>query len=154
MALHPCVDSPVLWDSWPFCSTMCPISALSSPRSPRLFSPLSNSGSVVPRSPLPDIWPLVSCSATWSNRCSWGGGLPVHAGRIPLVDLLGKPAWSDRCGSVHTFTMTLKFACENNKSTRWIAVLLGPESPAESIPPVSKKGPDLRPEQRFVIAFR
>jgi len=28
-------------------------------------------------------------------------------------------------------TMTLKFACENNKGTRWIAVLLGPEAPAE-----------------------
>jgi AI-2 transport protein TqsA len=40
------------------------------------------------------------------------------------------------------FTMTLKFACENNKSTCWIAVLLGPEAPAKSIPPVSKKGTD------------
>ena len=27
-------------------------------------------------------------------------------------------------------TMTLKFACENNEGTRWIAVLLGPEVPA------------------------
>jgi hypothetical protein len=29
--------------------------------------------------------------------------------------------------------MTLKFALENNEETRWIAVLLGPESPSESI---------------------
>ena len=28
------------------------------------------------------------------------------------------------------FTMTLKFVCENHKSTRWLAVLLGPEAPA------------------------
>ena len=34
------------------------------------------------------------------------------------------------------FTMTLKFACESNESTRWIAVVLGPEAPGESIPPV------------------
>jgi AI-2 transport protein TqsA len=32
------------------------------------------------------------------------------------------------------FTMTLKFAFENNKSTRWIAVLLGSEKSTESIP--------------------
>jgi len=32
------------------------------------------------------------------------------------------------------FTMTLKFLCENNESTRWIAVLIGPAVPAESIP--------------------
>jgi len=39
-------------------------------------------------------------------------------------------------------TMTLKFACENNRGTQWIAVLLGPEVPAESIPPVSKRETD------------
>lgn len=32
------------------------------------------------------------------------------------------------------FTMTLKFLCENNESTRWIAVLLGPAVPVESTP--------------------
>ncbi len=37
------------------------------------------------------------------------------------------------------FTLTLKFACESHKSTQWIAVLLGPEVPAENIPPASKK---------------
>lgn len=36
-------------------------------------------------------------------------------------------------------TMTLKFACENNKGTEWIAILLGPEVPVESIPAVSKR---------------
>jgi hypothetical protein len=39
-------------------------------------------------------------------------------------------------------TMTLKFACENNKSTQWIAVLLGREAAAENILPVLKKGSD------------
>jgi len=39
-------------------------------------------------------------------------------------------------------TMTVKFACENNESTRWIAVLLGPEmTPAQS-PPASAKAAD------------
>jgi len=32
-------------------------------------------------------------------------------------------------------TMTLKFLCENNESTRWIAILLGPAEPVESILP-------------------
>jgi hypothetical protein len=36
-------------------------------------------------------------------------------------------------------TMTLKFACENNTGTQWIAVLLGPEAASERILPVSKK---------------
>jgi AI-2 transport protein TqsA len=30
------------------------------------------------------------------------------------------------------FTMTLKFICENNESTRWVAVLLGPAVPAKN----------------------
>jgi len=36
-------------------------------------------------------------------------------------------------------TMSVKFAFETNESTRWIAVLLGSERTAESIPPVSKE---------------
>jgi predicted PurR-regulated permease PerM len=36
-------------------------------------------------------------------------------------------------------TMTVKFACENNKSTRWIAVLLGPEMSPAQVPPASKR---------------
>lgn len=35
-------------------------------------------------------------------------------------------------------TMTLKFACQNNKSTQWIAILLGPEMPADGMLPVQK----------------
>ena len=36
-------------------------------------------------------------------------------------------------------TMTLKFACENSSSTRWIAVLLGPGITPEEAPPASLK---------------
>ena len=39
-------------------------------------------------------------------------------------------------------TMTLKFVCENNKNTRWIAVLLGPGITPEKAPPVSVTGVD------------
>jgi hypothetical protein len=35
--------------------------------------------------------------------------------------------------------MTLKFALEISKSTRWIAALLGSEKPVEIIPPVLNK---------------
>ena len=38
------------------------------------------------------------------------------------------------------FTMTLKFLCENNESTRWIAVLIGPAVPAEDVPAVPEWG--------------
>lgn len=37
-------------------------------------------------------------------------------------------------------TMTLKFACESNRETRWIAVWLGPEALAEGTPPVPEAG--------------
>ncbi len=36
-------------------------------------------------------------------------------------------------------TMTLKFVCENNNNTRWIAVLLGPGITTEKAPPASVK---------------
>jgi hypothetical protein len=58
--------------------------------------------------------------------------------------------WLAILGVDFPITMTLKFACENNKSTRWIAVLLGPEATAESIPPVSYK----RTEPRHDIIER
>lgn len=66
-------------------------------------------------------------------------------GLSTLVVFLSLLFWGSLFGPVGMvlcipLTMTLKFACENNKSTRWIAVLLGPEAPAESIPPVSKRG--------------
>jgi len=68
-------------------------------------------------------------------------------GLSTLVVFLSLVFWGSLLGLIGVvlcipLTMTLKFACENNKSTRWIAVLLGPEAPAESSPPVSKKGTD------------
>ena len=64
-----------------------------------------------------------------------------------LVVFLSLILWGSLLGPVGMvlcipLTLTLKFACENNKGTRWIAVLLGPGVPAESIPPVSEKGTD------------
>jgi predicted PurR-regulated permease PerM len=65
-------------------------------------------------------------------------------GLSTLVVFLSLVFWGSLLGPVGMvlcipLTMTLKFAFENNKGTRWIAVLLGPEAPAEGIPPVSKK---------------
>jgi AI-2 transport protein TqsA len=62
-----------------------------------------------------------------------------------LVVFLSLIFWGSLLGPVGMvlcipLTMTLKFACQNNKSTRWIAILLGPEMPAEGMPPVSKRG--------------
>lgn len=68
-------------------------------------------------------------------------------GLSTLVVFLSLIFWGSLLGPIGMvlcipLTMTLKFACENNKSTQWIAVLLGPEAPAESVPPVSKKRAD------------
>ena len=68
-------------------------------------------------------------------------------GLSTLVVFLSLIFWGSLLGLIGVvlcipFTMTLKFACENNESTRWVAVLLGPKVPAESFPPVSKKGTD------------
>ena len=62
-----------------------------------------------------------------------------------LVVFLSFILWGSLLGPVGMvlcipLTMTLKFACENNKGTRWIAVLLGPDAPVEGIPAISKKG--------------
>ena len=69
-------------------------------------------------------------------------------GLSTLVVFLSLIFWGSLLGPIGMvlcipLTMTLKFACENNKSTRWIAVLLGPEAPAGSIPRVSKRGRNL-----------
>jgi hypothetical protein len=71
------------------------------------------------------------------------------AGLSTLVVFLSLIFWGSLLGPVGMvlcipLTMTVKFACENNKDTRWIAVLLGPEVPAENISPVSTKGTDSR----------
>jgi predicted PurR-regulated permease PerM len=68
-------------------------------------------------------------------------------GLSTLVVFLSLVFWGSLLGPVGMvlcipLTMTLKFACENNEGTRWIAVLLGPETPAESIPHGLKKGTD------------
>jgi AI-2 transport protein TqsA len=68
-------------------------------------------------------------------------------GLSTLVVFLSLIFWGSLLGLIGVvlclpFTMTLKFACENNESTRWIAVLLGPKVPTESTPPVSRKGTD------------
>ncbi len=63
-------------------------------------------------------------------------------GLSTMVVFLSLVFWGSLLGPVGMvlcipLTMTLKFACENNKGTQWIAILLGPAVPAESIPPAS-----------------
>jgi predicted PurR-regulated permease PerM len=65
-------------------------------------------------------------------------------GLSTLVVFLSLIFWGSLLGPIGVvlcipFTMTLKFAFESSKSTRWIAVLLGSEKPAVSILPVLKK---------------
>ena len=66
-------------------------------------------------------------------------------GLSTLVVFLSLIFWGSLLGPVGMvlcipLTMTLKFACENNKSSQWIAVLLGPAATNKSIPPGLKKG--------------
>lgn len=63
-------------------------------------------------------------------------------GLSTLVVFLSLVFWGSLLGPIGMvlsipFTMTLKFACEGNKGTRWIAVLLGPEVSDDIIQPVS-----------------
>ncbi len=72
-------------------------------------------------------------------------------GLSTLVVFLSLIFWGSLLGLIGVvlcipFTMTLKFACENNENTKWIAVLLGPAAPSEGIPAVSKNETILRPE--------
>jgi predicted PurR-regulated permease PerM len=58
-------------------------------------------------------------------------------GLSTLVVFLSLIFWGNLLGLIGMvlcilFTMTLKFVLENNSDTRWIAVLLGPESPPEA----------------------
>ena len=66
-------------------------------------------------------------------------------GLSALVVFLSLIFWGSLLGLIGMvlsipLTMILKLACESNESTRWLAVLLGPEPSTESIPPASKKG--------------
>jgi AI-2 transport protein TqsA len=65
-------------------------------------------------------------------------------GLSTLVVFLSLIFWGSLLGLIGVvlcipFTMTLKFAFESSKSTRWIGILLESEKSSESIPPVSKK---------------
>jgi AI-2 transport protein TqsA len=65
-------------------------------------------------------------------------------GLSTLVVFLSLIFWGNLLGVIGVvlcipFTMTLKFAFEINKSTRWIAVLLGSEKPALAVPILSKE---------------
>ena len=65
-------------------------------------------------------------------------------GLSTLVVFLSLILWGGLLGPIGVvlcipFTMTLKFAFENNKSTKWIAIVLGSEKPAVSILPLLKK---------------
>jgi predicted PurR-regulated permease PerM len=71
-----------------------------------------------------------------------------NLGMSTLVVFLSLIFWGSLLGPIGMilcipFTMTLKFVCENNKSTQWIAVLLGPEIPVENIALLSKKGTEI-----------
>ena len=68
-------------------------------------------------------------------------------GLSTLVVFLSLIFWGGLLGLIGVvlcipLTMTLKFVCENNKSTQWIAVLLGPEMCPAPAPPASEKGAD------------
>ena len=65
-------------------------------------------------------------------------------GLSTLVVFLSLIFWGSLLGLIGMvlcipFTMTLKFAFENNEQTRWIAILLGPEIPSEDVPLEPKK---------------
>jgi AI-2 transport protein TqsA len=68
-------------------------------------------------------------------------------GLSTLVVILSLIFWGGLLGIIGIvlcipLTMALKFACENNKSTQWIAVLLGPEMSPAQFPPASEKNTD------------
>jgi predicted PurR-regulated permease PerM len=65
-------------------------------------------------------------------------------GLSTLVVFLSLIFWGSLLGPIGALlciplTMTLKFAFESSESTRWVALLLGPEHLIANIPPASKK---------------
>jgi AI-2 transport protein TqsA len=68
-------------------------------------------------------------------------------GLSTLVVFLSLIFWGGLLGFIGVvlsipLTMTLKYVCENNKSTRWIAILLGPEMSPAQVSPAPEKGAD------------
>ena len=65
-------------------------------------------------------------------------------GLSTLVVFLSLIFWGTLLGPIGVvlcipFTMTLKFACENGKNTKWIAIMLGSGKAAENLSPAPKK---------------
>ena len=65
-------------------------------------------------------------------------------GLSTLVVFLSLIFWGNLLGLIGMvlcvpFTMTMRFALENNEDTRWIAVLLGPELPSENTSGIKRK---------------
>ncbi|MBK9516859.1 MAG: AI-2E family transporter [Anaeromyxobacter sp.] len=63
-----------------------------------------------------------------------------------LVVFLSLMVWGALLGPVGMvicipLTMTVRFACEQNEGTRWIALLLGPEVPVRAAPAAAGPGP-------------
>jgi predicted PurR-regulated permease PerM len=66
-------------------------------------------------------------------------------GLSTLIVFLSLIFWGSLLGTIGVvlcipLTMSLKFAFESSKSTRWIAILLASEKSVENIPPVQEKG--------------
>jgi len=66
-------------------------------------------------------------------------------GLSTLVVFLSLIFWGGLVGPIGVIlciplTMSVKFAFETNENTRWIAILLGSERPAERIPPLVEGG--------------
>lgn len=73
-------------------------------------------------------------------------------GLSTLVVFLSLIFWGSLLGLIGMvlsipLTMIVKLACESNESTRWLAVMLGPEPSPESMPPAAKK--EIEPELNF-----
>ncbi|RIK73569.1 hypothetical protein DCC62_17060, partial [candidate division KSB1 bacterium] len=73
-------------------------------------------------------------------------------GLSALVVFLSLIFWGSLLGLIGMvlsipLTMILKLACESSESTRWLAVMLGPEPSTESIPPAVKN--EIKPETNF-----
>ncbi len=69
-------------------------------------------------------------------------------GLSTLVVIVSLIFWGNLLGIIGVFlciplTMTLKFVCENNKNTRWIAILLGPGVTPEKANSASVEGGEL-----------